>query len=166
MVISKKIQEAVNKQINAEFYSSYIYLSMAADCERKGFPGFGKWMRKQSEEETAHAMKLFDFVLNRGGCVELEAIGKPKSDFGTVLKMFEQSLKHERLVTDMIHDLHRKAVAGKDQATAVMLEWFIEEQVEEEKTAMDILDSLKLAGKDPTALLMLDREVGARDSAE
>ncbi len=165
MTINKKIQDAVNKQINAEFYSSYLYLSMAADCEAKGFSGFGKWMRKQSEEETAHAMKLFDFVLDRGGRVELGTMEKPKASFGKVRQMFEQALKHERLVTEMINKLHQKALAEKDSATAVMLEWFIEEQVEEEKTAMDILDSLKMAGDNPAALLMLDREVGARQSS-
>ncbi len=166
MTISKKIQDAVNEQINAELYSSYIYLSMAADCEAKGFPGFGAWMRKQSEEETAHAMKLFDFILDRGGRVELKAIGKPKASFGNVRQMFEQSLKHERLVTDMIHKLYQKALTEKDSATAVMLEWFIQEQVEEEKTATDILDSLKMAEDNPAALLMLDREVGKRESAQ
>ncbi|WP_462137852.1 ferritin [Candidatus Mycalebacterium sp.] len=166
MVIGKKMQDAINKQINAELYSSYVYLAMAADCETKGFVGFGKWMRKQSEEENAHAIKLFDFVLDRGGRAELQAIDKPKSSFGSVKQMFEQSLKHERLVTDMIHKLHALAVAQKDHASAVMLEWFIEEQVEEEKTATEILDSLKLAGTNPAALLMLDREVGARETAE
>lgn len=166
MTISKKIEDAVNEQINAEFYSSYIYLSMAADCEAKGFAGFGGWMRKQSEEETAHAMKLFDFVLDRGGRVELKAIKKPRTSFGKPLQMFEQSLKHERLVTEMIHKLHQKAVAEKDSATAVMLEWFIEEQVEEEKTATDIVDRLKMAGDNPAALLMLDTEMGTRQSAE
>lgn len=166
MVISKKIQTAINKQINAELYSSYTYLSMAADSEAKGFPGFGRWMRKQSEEETAHAMKLFNFVLDRGGRVELDAIAKPKASFGNVAQMFEESLKHERKVTQMIHTLHQLALAEKDSATAVMLEWFIEEQVEEEKTAMDILDSLKMAGDNPAAMLMLDREVAAREAAE
>ncbi len=166
MTIGKKMQEHINGQINAELYSSYIYLSMAADCEAKGFPGFGKWMRKQSEEETAHAMKLFNFVLDRGGRVELGAIKKPASSFGTITGMFEQSLKHERLVTDMIHKLHGEAVKEKDMATAVMLEWFIEEQVEEEKAATEILDSLKLAEDNPAALLMVDREVGAREAAE
>ena len=166
MTIGKKLQTAVNKQINAEFQASYLYLSMAADCEAGGFPGFGKWMRKQSEEENAHAMKLFDFVLDRDGRVELGAIAKPKASFGSPAKMFEEALKHERKVTQMIHDLHQLAVAEKDSATAVMLEWFIEEQVEEEKTATDILDSLKMAGDNPAALLMLDREVGAREAAE
>lgn len=165
MTISKKIQDAVNEQINAEFQSSYLYLSMAADCEAKGFPGFGRWMRKQSEEETAHAMKLFDFVLDRGGRVELKTIDQPKSNFGKPRQMFEQSLKHETLVTDMIHKLRSKALDEKDQATAVMLEWFIEEQIEEEKTAADILEALKMAGDNPAALLMLDREVGSRKSA-
>ncbi len=166
MKISKKIQDALNGQINAELFSSYIYLSMAADCEANGLPGFGKWLRKQSEEEATHAMKIFDFVLDRDGRVELKAIEQPKHSFGKLLQMFEQVLKHERLVTDLINKLHDKAVAEKDHASAVMLEWFIEEQVEEEKTAMDIIDSLKLAGDNNAAILMLDREIGTRELAE
>jgi len=166
MKISKKMQDALNGQINAELFSSYIYLSMAADCEANGLPGFGKWLRKQSEEETSHAMKIFDFILDRDGRVELKSIDQPKRSFGKPLQMFGQILKHERLVTDMIHKLHEKAVAEKDHASAVMLEWFIEEQVEEEKTAMDIIDSLELAGENNAALLMLDGEIGTRKSAE
>lgn len=158
-MVSKKMSQILNEQIQTEFEASYLYLAMSAYCELQNLPGFSAWLRQQSEEERAHAMRLFDFLLNREGTVELRQIGKPSSKYGTPLKMFNTVLAHEQEVTKKIDQAYRAALEERDNATAVELQWFITEQVEEEKTAGDIVARLKMAGDDTVALLMVDREM-------
>jgi len=164
-MLSKAVQEAMNEQIKNELYSAYLYLSMAAHFEVENLPGFAHWMQLQSQEEVSHAMKFFHFVNERGGRVVLEAIDKPPVEFDSPTAVFEQTLEHERKVTAMINDLYSLAVKEDDYASQVMLHWFIEEQVEEESTATQILETLRMAGEKSQALLMLDRQLGARDAA-
>lgn len=160
MLISD-IQDAINTQIRNEYYSSYLYLSMAAYCETKNYPGFASWLRRQSDEELDHAMRLYDYILDRDGRVILEGIDQPPSEFGTLEEMFEEVLEHEKEVSSMIHSLYELAVSHNDHATSVELQWFIKEQVEEEKTASDLVEQLKQADGNKAALLMLDREVSS-----
>jgi ferritin len=166
MMISKVMQDAINEQINKELYSSYIYLSMAAYFEAESLPGFGNWLRIQAVEENEHAMKLYDYLLERGGKVELKAIAAPKADWGSALEAVEQVLEHEQFVTKSIHDLYELAVKEKDYPTQVMLHWFIEEQVEEEASATAILDSMKRIESHQTAILMLDHRLSKRKGDE
>ena len=156
------MQAELNAQIKAELDSAYLYLSMAAHFEAVNLGGFAKWMRLQAKEEQGHAMRIFDFVVERGGRVVLEAVDKPQTDFGRPVEVFQQVLEHERKVTGLIHDLYAMAQSEKDYASQVMLHWFIEEQVEEESTAEGIVERLRLAGDAGAALLLLDRELGAR----
>ncbi len=162
-MIDSDVQDAINTQIRNEYYSSYLYLSMAAYCESKNFSGFAGWLRKQSEEELVHALKFFDYLIDRGGRVTLDSIEQPPSEFGAFLEMFEEVLEHEREVTGMINNLYDLAASKNDQATLVMLHWFIEEQVEEEKSAEEVVEQLKLAEDSPAALLILDRELASRE---
>lgn len=161
-MLSKGIQEAINDQIHHEFLSAYIYLSMAAYLEAESFRGFAHWMRAQAKEEVNHAMRLFDYVNDRNGRVTLKALEQPPSQFKSVLATFEQAFEHEQKVTGMIHKLYELAKQENDYATQVQLQWFINEQVEEEATASQTVDRLKIAGTDGAALLMLDRELGSR----
>lgn len=161
-MLSKKLQDALNEHIKNEFYSAYVYLSMSAHLAALHLPGLARWMRLQSQEEMSHAMKLFDFVLERGGRVVLKAIEQPPGQLQSALDVFQQALKYEQKVTDMIHRLYELAVKENDYATQVMLQWFITEQVEEEGAAGEIVEQLKLIGKEPTALFMLDRQLGGR----
>lgn len=158
-MISKNLQSAINTQIRNEYYSSYLYLSMAAYCESINFTGFAGWLRKQSEEELTHAMRLYDYLIDRDARVVLEAIDQPPSEFGSLLEMFQQVLDHEKEVTSMIHSLYELALSENDHATSVELQWFINEQVEEEKSAIDMVENIKLAGKNSAALLILDQNV-------
>ncbi|MEE8160819.1 MAG: ferritin [Acidobacteriota bacterium] len=159
---SKKIEKAINDQIQNEFYASYLYLAMSAYCESINFPGFAHWMRQQNQEETEHAMKLFDYLHDRGGRVTLQEIKKPPANFRSALDMFQQALKHEQAVTKSIHALYGLAQRENDYPTAVELQWFVTEQVEEEKAAGDIVERLKMIGKDTTALYLMDRDLGSR----
>jgi len=161
-MLSKAIQNALNNQIKNEYFSSYTYLSMAAHCESINMQGFASWLREQSEEELLHAMRLFDYVINRGGRVVLQSIDKPQSKFKSLTDMFTQVLEHEREVTGMINNLYEHALNENDHATVVELQWFIQEQVEEEKSASEVLETLKLAGNNPSALLILDRQLSER----
>jgi ferritin len=161
-MLSKAILEAVNDQIHHELYSAYLYLSMSAYLEAVNFRGFAHWMRVQSKEEVNHAMKLFDYVNDRNGRVTFKALEEPPANFKSVLDTFEHAFEHEKKVTGMIYNLYALATNEKDYATQVALQWFITEQVEEENTAMTVVDRLKIAGDDGTALLFLDRELGAR----
>ena len=163
-MIDSDIQDAINTQIRNEYYSSYLYLSMSAYCESKNFSGFASWLRKQSQEELVHAMKFFDYLIDRGGRAVLDSIEQPASEFGTFLEMFEEVLEHEREVTGMINNIYDLAASKNDQATLVMLHWFIEEQVEEEKSAEEVVEKVKLAEDSPAALFILDRELGGRES--
>ena len=163
-MLSSKLQDAINQQINAEMYSAYLYLSMAAHFESVNLGGFAHWMKLQQDEETGHAMKLFDFVNDRGGRVTLQAISAPPVEFGSTLEVMEQTLEHERKVTGMINRLYELAEAEKDHAARIMLEWFIEEQIEEEKTAEDIVERLKIGGSEGAGLLMADAIMGKRSA--
>lgn len=166
MNISNSIRQAINKQINLEFVSAYSYLQAAAYFECRALNGFGKWMRLQHQEEMGHAMKFYDYLLDRGGAVELEAIAQPPGQFASALDAFEQSLAHERKVTQSIHSIYELAHEEKDYATVSLLKWFVDEQVEEEKNASDMVDRLKIAGDNPNALLLLDSMAGQRTTVE
>lgn len=156
------MQKALNEQINAEIFSSYLYLSMTAYFEQENWTGFAHWMEKQSAEEYGHAMKIFEFVNEVGGKVELEVIEKPISEWKSVLNVFEESLKHELMITDKINNLYNMASTEKDHASGIFLQWFVTEQVEEVNTVEQIIHKLKMIGEHKGALYMLDRELGSR----
>lgn len=161
-MLSKKMEKAINDQINAEFYSAYLYQSMGAYFESVGLPGCASWMHSQFQEEWFHGMKMYDFVNERGGRVILQAIAKPPAKWKSTLDVFENVLKHEQKVTGLINNLVNLALDERDHATNIFLQWFVSEQVEEEATAGGILDKLKLIGKDTHALFVLDGELGQR----
>ncbi len=165
-MLNQKTQEAFNKQINAELYSAYLYLSMSAYFESKGFAGMAGWMRAQAQEEVVHAMKFYDHVHERGGVVILTEIEAPKTEWSSPLNAFEEAYNHERKVTGLIHGLVDMAISEKDHAANAFLQWFVEEQVEEEASVLAIVDKLKLAGEHSSVLLMLDRELGQRGAGE
>ena len=161
-MLSKSIQDAINEQIKHELASAYLYLSMSAYCEANNLPGMARWLRTQWEEEQTHAMKLFDYVNERGGRVVLDAIEKPPADFRAPLDIFQQVFVHEQKVTSLIHRLYEVALKENDYPTQVELQWFIKEQVEEEKNAAAIVEQLKMAKDNTSVLLMLDRQLGSR----
>ncbi len=161
-MLKESVEKALNEQINAELYSAYLYQSMAAYFENKSLAGFASWMDLQVEEEQAHARKIYDFVNERGGRVIFEGIEKPKSDWDSNLEVFEDSLEHEEKVTAMINDLVSLAEEEKDYATHSFLQWFVDEQVEEEDTFGEIVDKLRLVGDSTQSLFMLDDKLGAR----
>jgi ferritin len=163
-MMSKTMQDALNEQMKHEFYSSYLYLSMSAYCDRANLPGLARWMRAQAQEETKHAMKIFDHVLDRGGRVELRELGRPPVDFSSPKDVFEQAHKHEQQVTASINQVYGLAVDERDFASTVFLDWFVQEQVEEEKTSGLLAEQLRMVGEDRPGLLMLDRELGQRKS--
>ena len=161
-MINKRVEEELNKQLNAEFYSAYLYLSMSAYCADNNLAGFSHWMRMQFEEEQAHAMKFFQYILDRGGNVKLQEIEKPQHEWNGIIDVFEHTLRHEQHVTSMINDLVNVAMEERDHATVNLLQWYVSEQVEEEATVSDLLDQLRLIeGKGP-GLFMLDREAKLR----
>jgi ferritin len=161
-VLSKAVQDAMNEQIKNELFSAYQYLSMAAYCESENLPGFARWMRAQAREELQHAMKFYDFVLERNGRVALQAVDAPLGEFGSPLEVFEKALEHEQKVTAMINDLYGLAAGENDYASQTFLQWFVTEQVEEEKNAGDVVETLKMVGDSREALFLLDRELGLR----
>ncbi|MDL1911714.1 ferritin [Chloroflexi bacterium CFX6] len=161
-MIGKTMQDAMNEQINKELFSSYLYLSMAAYFEAKNLPGFAHWMRMQADEEREHAMKFYDFILDCGGRVELKAIEAPKTDWNSNLEVAQEVAAHEAKVTASINALYELALKEKDYPAQVMLQWFIAEQVEEEKSAAEIVADLKLIEERGTAVLMLDHRLGKR----
>lgn len=161
-MISKVMQDAMNDQINKELCSSYLYLSMAAYFEDKNLPGFAHWMRAQEAEEREHAMKIYDFILERGGKVILKAIDAPKVEWASTLEIAEETAAHEAKVTASIYALYETALKEKDYPAQVMLQWFITEQVEEEKNAAEIVANLKLIEERGTAVLMLDHRLAKR----
>ncbi len=161
-MLSEKMQEALNTQINKELYSSYLYLSMAAWCESVNLSGFANWMTIQAREEVSHTEKFFGYLNERGGRVLLQPIEGPPVEWGSVFEVFEQVLEHERLVTGLIHGLVKLARSEDDYATEAFLQWFVSEQVEEEATASGVVEELKLAGEKGSGLFMLDREMGTR----
>ncbi len=161
-MMSPKVQEALNRQIHSEIRSSYIYLAMSAWLEANHWVGSAKWMRLQSQEEYGHAMRLFDFLLARGGTVALGAIDAPRHDFKNIVEVFEAALAHEKEVSKQIDALYELAGKEKAYAALVQLEWFITEQVEEEKTVREIVAQLNMVQDDPASLLDIDRTLGAR----
>ncbi len=165
MTLDPKLTKLLNEQINNEMSSSYIYLAMAAYFELTPYAGFAKWMFAQSQEETMHALKFYQYVVDRDAKVELKPIAQPPADFTSPLDAFERSLAQEEKVTQQINDLYDEAEKVKDHAAKNLLLWFLNEQMEEEKTVREMLDRLKLAGNDPASLLVLDREAGARKGA-
>lgn len=160
--MDKKLLEEMNVQINKEMFSGYLYLSMAAHFEAQNLPGFSHWMTMQAEEELEHAMKFFAFLNEIGERVELDAIEKPETKFGDPIAIFEQVLEHEKFVTSRINLLYKLAQEKGDYPTQVFLQWFINEQVEEEANATAILEMLKIGGAKGNALLMADRQLAAR----
>ncbi len=161
-MLTKTMQEALNDQINAEYYSSYLYLSMAAWAESANLKGLANWFRVQSQEEMVHVMKFFQYVVDRRGTVKLAAIAAPPTEWHSPVAVFEATLAHEQHVTGRINKLAELAVKENDHASHALLEWFVNEQVEEEASADSVLQQLKLAGDAPAALFMIDRELGAR----
>jgi len=162
-MINKKMQDAINEQIKNELYSAYLYLAMSAHFEAQNLPGFATWLRVQFEEEQEHALKFFDYLLERGGTVELKAIDKPPASWASPLEAFREVLAHEQKVTSLIHNLYKLALEENDYASQVMLQWFISEQVEEEKNASEIVAQLELIEAHGTAVLMLDHQLGKRE---
>jgi len=161
-VLTKVLEDAINEQINKELYSAYLYLSMAAYCEAASLPGFAHWMRMQAQEEVFHAMKFFDHVNDRGGRVVLQAIDQPPTEWTSPLNVFQHVLEHEQMVTGLINQLYALAVKENDYASQMELQWFVTEQVEEEKNAGDVVGQLEMIGDQTTALLMLDSQLATR----
>ena len=161
-MINKAMQDAMNEQINKEFFSSYLYLSMAAYFEQRNLAGFAHWMRIQEVEEREHAMKFYNFILERGGKVTLKALEAPKIEWKSSLELFEEAAAHEAMITASINALYELAMKEKDYPALTMLQWFITEQVEEEKNAADIVANLKLIEDRGTAVLMLDHRLAKR----
>lgn len=161
-MMDAKIEQALNAQINLEFSASYSYLAMALYMDAKHLSGFASWMIKQSDEERAHGRRLLRYMLDRSGNVELESVPKPQVDYGSINEVFEMSLEQEKSNTVSINKLYALARDLNDYATQAHLQWFLDEQVEEEKSIIDILGRLELAGDDKTALLMLDEYLGSR----
>ena len=160
MEMDRAVREAVNDQINREFFAGYLYLAMSAHFEAESLGGFARWMRLQAQEELGHAMRLVDYLNRRGAKVELRAIEQPATGFGSHLSVFEKALAHEQIVTASIDRLYALAREKGDYATQRELQWFVVEQVEEEGSVGAIVERLRLAGDDSAALLMLDRELG------
>ena len=161
-MINQKIEVAINRQINHEMAAAYNYLAMAAYLERRDLAGFAKWMLMQRDEELTHAMRLFTYLLDRGGCVDLAAVQKPQADFDSVQAVFAKALEQERANTASIHELYALAIKLDDYATQSHLKWFLDEQVEEEKIMGEALTHLELVGDDKAALLVLNQQMGQR----
>ncbi len=161
-MLSKKMLKALNDQVNAELYSHYLYLAMAAHCEAENLSGFAHWLKAQSYEEYGHGLKIFGYIQQRGSRVSLKAIEEPPAKWASPLAVVEDVAKHERLVTSKVNDLVDLAIAEKDHATLAFLQWFVTEQVEEEATADALVQKLKLVRDTPSGLFMVDRELAAR----
>lgn len=162
MKFNKKVEDVLNKQVNAEFWSAFMYLSMSAWFENQGLKGMANWMKIQYLEETSHAMKLYDFIISRGGVAKLAAIDAVPTEWKSITEVFEETYKHECIVTEMIHNCYHVATTEKDYATTNMLQWFIDEQVEEEQNVIEILDQLKLIGDKGQGVFMLNKELAGR----
>jgi ferritin len=161
-MLSERITEALNKQINNEIYSAYLYLSMSAHSTFIGLKGFANWFMVQYQEELVHAMKIYDYINAQGGQVKLMAVAQPPTEFGSPLEMFEKTLEHEKFVTKCINDLVDLAIEEKDHASNIFLQWFVTEQIEEEANDNEIISKLKLVGKEVNGLFMIDKELAAR----
>ena len=161
-MINKNVEKAMNDHINDEFYSAYLYLSMSAWLQTKNLPGFANWMMVQYQEEVSHGMKFFNYLHERGGEVKLEEIGAPTVSWKSALHVFEETLKHEQYVTSRINDLVDVSIENKDHASHNFLMWFVNEQVEEEATAQEMIGKLTLIGDAKESLYHLDKELGQR----
>lgn len=161
-MINENVAKILNEQVNKEFYSSYLYLSMSAYFSDIGLLGFANWMRVQSQEELAHAMLIYDFLINRNAKVTLAPIDGVPNEWGSPLSVIEAALKHEIYVTGLINNIVAIAEENKDRATMSYMNWFVDEQVEEESNAQDIISKLKLIGDDKSALYLLDKDLAAR----
>ncbi len=161
-MLNKSIQDSLNTQINLEQYSAQLYLAMSAACEAKSYRGFAHWLRVQAGEETAHAMKLITFVLDRGGRLALRTIEAPPTEFGTVTQVFESILSHEQKITASINALFERARSEKDYASEITLQWYVTEQVEEEANVGQILDHLRAVGEQGGGIWYLDSKLGKR----
>jgi ferritin len=162
-MLSKKMEKALNGQVNAELYSAYIYLSMSANFTAQNWLGCAHWMRLQAKEEVEHAMKIYDFILECMGKVTLEQLAKPPTQWPAPLAAFEVAYAHEQKITGMIHDLVDQAAAGKDHATSVFLQWYVTQQVEEEAQALIIVEQMKLIGESKGSMFMLDHQLSKRE---
>lgn len=162
---TKKMQDALNKQLTDELYSSYLYLSIAAHFEEQSLKGFANWFRIQSQEEYGHAMKFYNFIIRTDGRVILTQIDAPKTSWKNVMDAFKDTLTHEKKITGLIHKLVDLSIQSKDYATNNFLQWFVNEQVEEEATVEEIIRKLEMIGDNKGGLYMLDRELGARTAA-
>jgi len=165
-MIDKKIEKALNEQINKEFFSSYLYLSMASYFESKNLTGMAAWMRVQADEEHLHAMRFYNYVIQKGGRAVLAAIETPKSEWKSTLEIFENTYEHEQFITASINELVNLSLEVKDHATNNFLQWFVTEQVEEEANVTKIIDNLKMIGDNSYGIFMLDRELGTRPPAQ
>lgn len=161
-MVSEKMFEALNKQLNAELYSAYMYLSMAAYFESKSLNGFANWMKAQAAEEVTHGMKFYDYISERGGRVKMMAIDEPPTEWESPFEAFKAVYNHEVKVSGLINNLVDLALEEKDHMTYNFLQWFVAEQVEEESSADEIVQKLKLAGKEGSGLFLMDRELGTR----
>ena len=161
-MLSNNMLSALNKQINKEIYSAYLYMSMSAYSQYTGLKGFANWFMVQYNEEMEHAMKIYTYVNDQGEQVKLIAIDEPPVEFDSPLDMFEKTLDHEKFITKSINELVDIAIAEKDHATVIFLQWFVTEQIEEEGNDNDIINQLKLVGDNGNGLIMLDRELGSR----
>ncbi len=161
-MISKNMAEALNKQLNNELYSAYLYLSMSSYCNYVGLKGASNWFMVQYQEEMVHFMKFYDYLNSQAVHVQLAALDAPPAEFGSLLSMFEQALTHEQFITGAINEWMELAVGEKDHATQIFLQWFVTEQVEEEQNAGDVIARLKMAGETGAGLLMVDAELAAR----
>ena len=161
-MLTDNMRKALNDQLQAEFYSAYLYLSMSAYFEDRGLEGMSNWMTVQFQEEQSHALKIFRYIIERGGRPELQSIEKPQRDWDSPLAAFEASLEHERMISGRINDLADLAVKEKDHPTHNMLQWFISEQVEEEANVESIVTQMKMVGDQGPGLFMIDREMKAR----
>ncbi len=161
-MLTRTIEEAFNKQLNAELYSAYLYLSMSASCTGKGLKGFANWFMVQYHEEMFHAMRIYEYLGLQGGAAVLKSLAQPPADFESPLEMFRKTLAHEQFITKSINDLMELAFAEKDHATQIFLQWYVTEQVEEESNDNEIIAQLNLIKDNPQALLMLDKDLSAR----
>ena len=161
-MISKKMVKALNEQVNAEFFSAYLYLSMESYFKSLNLNGFANWMKVQTQEEVSHAMKIYEFINERGGRITLKAIDGPQTEWDSPLEVFKAVYEHEQKVTSLINNLVNLAIEEKDHATNTFLQWFVNEQVEEESSADDMVQQLKMMEKAPGGLFMLARELAQR----
>ena len=161
-MLTKKMEKELNKQINAEYWSAYFYLSMSAYLDGEGLSGAASWMRVQYQEEISHALKFFDYIIERGGKVDLMPIAKVQKEWNGIIDIFEETLKHEQKVTSLIYNLMDIAIEEKDHAAKSFLQWYVDEQVEEESGVQKILDQLKMVEGKGNGLFMIDKDLGQR----